>query len=190
MRIDANLKIPSESEPHVQSAPSTPLSISPLPPTIVSATQSASSDAATLQHESLRGELWNKAYDGRKDKEAELVEAYEKLLSRELGQETQVDSPADNSINLIRSKNSEARKLQMEQIVRYGLKKTEREASVKSGIEEKTRVLSSMKDLISQAVKSSPEASLAWTGVCFCMQVSFYGLLFYVFDNCLRFQRY
>lgn len=128
----------------------------------------------TPQHESLKGQLWNRAYDALKDEEAELVEAYEKLLSRELTGGSLDSSHNDESpTNVIAQTNSEARKLQMNQIVESGLKKTEKEASVKSGIEEKTRVLSSMKGLISEAVKSSPEASLAWAGVCFCVQVSF-----------------
>lgn len=128
----------------------------------------------TSQHETLKGKLWNNAYDDLKDEEAELVEAYEKLLSRELsGGDRDSSYSDDGPINVIAPTNSEERKLQMKQIVESGLKKTEKEASVKSGIEEKTRVLSSMKVLITEALKSSPEASLAWAGVCFCMKVGF-----------------
>jgi hypothetical protein len=168
----ANREIFPEPESHLKSTPSTPRSSSPLPSTVPNATQSASSDASTSQHESLQGQLWNQAYDALKDKEADLVEAYEKLLSHELSGGDRDSSHIDERpTNLIAQTNSERRKSQMNQIVEAGLKKTEKEASIKSGLGEKTRVLSSMKDLISAAVKSSPEASLAWTGVCFCMQV-------------------
>jgi hypothetical protein len=60
----------------------------------------------------------------------------------------------------------------MGQLVHAGLKKTEKGAKVKQGIGQAMQVVLSAKDIISSAIQAVPQAALAWTGVCFALQVS------------------
>jgi N-terminal domain of NWD NACHT-NTPase len=57
-------------------------------------------------------------------------------------------------------------------LVQTGLKKTESVVKVKQGIGEVVDVILSAKDIIGLAVQTVPQAALAWTGVCFVLQVS------------------
>jgi NWD NACHT NTPase-like protein len=73
---------------------------------------------------------------------------------------------------MIEDKNPVGRKSQMTQLIRAGLEKTEREANVKKGAGEAIQVVLSAKDMIDSVIKDVPQAALAWTGVCFALQVS------------------
>jgi hypothetical protein len=57
-------------------------------------------------------------------------------------------------------------------LVQAGLKKTESVVKVKQGVGEVVDVILSAKDIIGLAVQTVPQAALAWTGVCFALQVS------------------
>lgn len=106
------------------------------------------------------------------------MDAYERLLSRELskGDSSSTDETAPK--NEIEQTNSKTRWSQMVSLVQAGLEKTEKEAAVKHAIQEKMQAVSSVKELIGAAVKSVPEAAIAWTGACFALQVS-------VANNCV-----
>jgi hypothetical protein len=60
---------------------------------------------------------------------------------------------------------------QMGQLVQAGLKKTEWESKMKQTGGATLQGLLSLKDLIGSALETIPQAALAWTGVCFTMQV-------------------
>jgi hypothetical protein len=115
--------------------------------------------------------LWNEAYDGLKQKESKLVDVYERILSREL--EKDDSSPKGSQIdgNSIEQTDKDKRWSQMEQLVQAGLKKTERESKMKQTVGAALQGLLSLKDLIGSALETIPQAALAWTGVCFAMQV-------------------
>ncbi|RYP84315.1 hypothetical protein DL770_005219 [Monosporascus sp. CRB-9-2] len=144
--------------------PSLPASPAPTTPT----PQPTSPDLTTSE---LQGRLWNEAYDDLKKKESKLVDAYERLLSRELseGDSSSMDeTPQENEIE---QTNLKTRRTQMVRLVQAGLKKIEKEAAVKHDIQEKMHTVSSVKELIDTAVKSVPEAAIAWTGACFILQM-------------------
>lgn len=116
--------------------------------------------------------LWDRAYDSLKEDEKSLVDAYEKVLSSELAATTVTSQVSEPNRNLIAQGDPELRRAQMRQLVDKGLAKTEREANVKQGIGQAVDVISAANELISSSIKNSPEASLAWTGVTFALQVS------------------
>lgn len=100
------------------------------------------------------------------------MDAYERLLSNVLGEGDSSSADETPPKNEIDQTNSETRRPQMLRFVQAGLKKTEGEDAVKHNIRGKMHAVISVKGLIDTAVKSSPEAALAWTGVCFALQVS------------------
>ncbi|RYP47535.1 hypothetical protein DL768_006412 [Monosporascus sp. mg162] len=158
----------SEFQPNVASnLKQTPASAfpfpSPLPDTLATPASNAAISADMAA--SLSERLWDRAYDDLKLKEAPLIQAYEKILSRKLcGRE--LDSPVDESEpNAIAQDDRRARQSQMRQLIRAGLEKTSREAKVKENIGTAIQVVLSMKSMISSAVQVVPQAALAWTGM-------------------------
>ena len=110
--------------------------------------------------------LWDLAYDSLKDDEPKLVKAYEKVLSHEL------EENASSSVaSAIEQTNPAIRRSQMSQLVQAGLKKTEKETKVKQDIGNALQVVLSAKDIIGSAIQTVPQAALAWTGVCFALQI-------------------
>jgi hypothetical protein len=116
---------------------------------------------------SLPEHLWDRAYDELKANEAEaaLVEAYEKVLSRHLESERDIDA------NIIAQGNPDARRAQMNQLVTSGLAKIKRETKIKESLDKGVQVIMSAKDIISSAIQTVPQAALAWTGVCVALEV-------------------
>lgn len=60
----------------------------------------------------------------------------------------------------------------MQQLVQIGLKKTQREADIKHNIHDGMQAIAAVKGVIDKAVQASPEAAVAWVGVCFAIEVS------------------
>ena len=73
---------------------------------------------------------------------------------------------------MIEQKDPVKRRLQMTQLIRVGLKKTEKEANVKKEAGEAIQVVLSAKNIIDSVVQNFPQAALAWTGISFALQVS------------------
>lgn len=73
----------------------------------------------------LRERLWNQAYDELKADESDIVDAYEKILSRELSGGDSSSTSLASQKNEI-EQNAEKRWSQMEQLVRAGLKRPRR----------------------------------------------------------------
>jgi hypothetical protein len=73
--------------------------------------------------------------------------------------------------NSIEQTDNDKRWSQMEWLVQAGLGKTERESSIKQTVGAALQGVLSLKDLIGSALQTVPQAALAWTGVCFAMQV-------------------
>ncbi|KAK1774719.1 vegetative incompatibility protein HET-E-1 [Copromyces sp. CBS 386.78] len=129
---------------------------------------SAGADDTTT---SLPLRLWERAYDELKQEEVKLVDAYEKILSRQLQDgpgstvpESQPNTIAQNTLN---------RRRQMTQLINAGLAKTEREVNVKEslGVTVLVDVVLSAKNTISAAIQAVPQAALAWTGICIVLEM-------------------
>ena len=117
---------------------------------------------------SLPEQLWDRAYDGLKADELSLVEAYEKVLSRNL-KENDSTSDGPESPNTIKQADSAARREQIHQLVQAGLKKTEREARIMHGIGEAMRPVLSVMGFIGPAIQAAPHSALPWAGVCIAL---------------------
>ncbi|KAL2005187.1 hypothetical protein VTN00DRAFT_3037 [Thermoascus crustaceus] len=127
--------------------------------------------AVTSAPQCLPQMLWDKAYDALKVEESKLVQAYEKILSRELNEDAPSAVTTDSQKNTIEQENAAKRQSQMRQLIQAGLKKTQREAQVKESIGEGMRVVNSVKDIISPAIRNVPEAALPWAGVILALQI-------------------
>ena len=144
--------------------------ILPAAPTATSTKTAISTETASAAV-SLPQRLWDRAYDELKAEESTLLMGYEKILSRTLNENG--PSCGESRESTIEQKDLDTRQRQMKQLVDAGLRKTEREANVKHGIGEAVQVVLSAKDMISSAIQAVPQAALAWTGVCFALQVSY-----------------
>ncbi|KAH6885000.1 NACHT domain-containing protein [Thelonectria olida] len=127
---------PSESALGRPSTPSPTLSQPASQPT---PSPLASSDSE-ISLPSLQERLWNQAYDELKASEPKVVG------TNEIG------------------KTRETRCRQMQQLVRAGLERTQKEASIKRGIDEGLQAVQTVRGIVDKAVQASPEAAVAWVG--------------------------
>ena len=137
-----------------------------------SCTDSATSDTVATDASSTAQQLWDRAYENLKTDESALVLAYEKILSRKLNEKAPKSGELEFQTNAIEQRDPALRRLQMGLLVQAGLKKTESVVKVKHGIGEVVDVILPAKNIIDLAVQTVPQAALAWTGVCFALQVS------------------
>ncbi|KAK2595530.1 hypothetical protein QQS21_006758 [Conoideocrella luteorostrata] len=130
-------------------------------------TPSSGTLAAAIASPSLPGRLWTNAYEAIRRNDPTLAKAYETILQSELGEGSSLGK------NDTGSEHTEIQHVQAEMVrlVNSGLKKTIKEAAVKEKIHEGIRIVSSVKDLVGNAVKYAPEAATAWAGVCLLLQV-------------------
>ncbi|KAK4076697.1 uncharacterized protein Triagg1_4300 [Trichoderma aggressivum f. europaeum] len=115
--------------------------------------------------------LWDEAYDAIKHEDAKLVEGYERVLSQYLqghGFTTDSDKSPPNAI-IAESPN--ARRQQMNKLIRVGLDSTAREAKVKDGLGTAMGIVLSFKDMVSTTIAAVPQASIAWSGICVALGV-------------------
>ncbi|KAI9786212.1 MAG: hypothetical protein M1839_007622 [Geoglossum umbratile] len=133
-------------------------------------TEQAPSDTSSSPSLTQSEQLWNRAYDELKRSEPKLLDAYERILSRELKGDT--SSPDESQFeNSIEQASATKRWSQMERLVQAGLKKIEGEDKVKQAVGEALQGFIAVKDIISLAVQTVPQAALAWIGVCLAVQV-------------------
>ncbi|KAL4908466.1 hypothetical protein BDW74DRAFT_175147 [Aspergillus multicolor] len=129
-------------------SPSPSLTSTPLPQ------DSTSDDSITA------ATLWDKAYDNLKAEDGQLVDAYERVLSRELG-------PTSAEDNAIEKVDHGRRHAQMEQLVNLGMEKT----GNKLKMEKTLQGAQALNNLIGPALQPVPQAALAWTAVSFALQI-------------------
>jgi hypothetical protein len=145
---------PSTITPHAQATPDPPTS----PPSIPE-------------------RLWNRAYERAKTNDSTTVDAYEKILSVRLVERNATGVPDTSSSAELASQhngisqNADKRRVQMQQLVQYGLHKTEKDANVKQGIGDGIQAAMAIKEVVDKAIQASPEAAVAWVGVCFALEV-------------------
>ncbi|WAO93444.1 NACHT domain-containing protein [Fusarium falciforme] len=149
---------PTPSRPASQLATRPTSQLATCPPT------SMVSDASSLPR--LQERLWDEAYDGLKRasllkaSEPQLVEAYEKILSAGLHRNDLSSiacEPVENEIGRTR----ETRCRQMQQLVHEGLDRTQKQASIKRGIDEGLQVVQTVRGIVDKAVHAAPEAVVA-----------------------------
>ncbi|RKK90307.1 hypothetical protein BFJ68_g16492, partial [Fusarium oxysporum] len=153
---------PTPSRPASQLATRPTSQPTPSPPT--------STDSDTSSLPSLQERLWNEAYDGLKASEPKLVGAYEKILSAEVDRNKSTSATSESTKNEIGS-SRETRRRQMQQLVKAGLDRTQKQASIKQGINEGLQAVQAVRGIVDKAVQAAPEAAIAWVGVCLGLEV-------------------
>jgi hypothetical protein len=134
--------------------------------------QPTTSDTVTSTSSDLPERLWDRAYNELKGEEDKWVDEYERILSRELMGGDSSSTNLELQKNKIEQKNPAKRQQQMSQLVEAGLRKTAGEDKVKQVIGGAMLGILNVKDMIGSALQPVPQAALAWTGVCFALQVS------------------
>ncbi|CAH0054523.1 unnamed protein product [Clonostachys solani] len=114
--------------------------------------------------------LWGAAYENLKKSDKDLVQAYETILSARLSNKNIESGEAWTGGNTI-GETPETRKDQMKKAIDVGLKSSEKFANFKGKISEGADAIANVKGLIDTAVKASPEASVAWAGVSFGLEI-------------------
>ncbi|KAJ4131382.1 hypothetical protein NW754_007758 [Fusarium falciforme] len=59
----------------------------------------------------------------------------------------------------------------MQQLVQTGLDRTQKQASIKRGIDEGLQAIQAVRGIMDNAVKVAPEAAVAWVGVCLGLEI-------------------
>ncbi|KAL4739561.1 hypothetical protein BDV11DRAFT_169973 [Aspergillus similis] len=111
--------------------------------------------------------LWTIAYDRLKVEENELVDTYERILSREL----EGSSSPDTEGNITEHGDARKRQLQMEELIRVGTKRLQRGDNVKTAVGEAMQGVLALNNVIGAALQPVPQAALAWVGVSFALQI-------------------
>lgn len=65
----------------------------------------------------------------------------------------------------------------MQQLVKAGLDRTQKQASIKQGINEGLQAVQAVRGIVDKAVQAAPEAAIAWVGVCLGLEVCVIGFL-------------
>ena len=114
------------------------------------------------EQQSVRNAVWHAAYEKLCEEEEDLVRAYEKTILK---------LRVLHGGSLPQNPPSSADKPEKWQIIqdgiKIGLERTEKEAKIKRQMGEVVRLADNVRGLISSATKHSPEAALAWS--CFCL---------------------
>ncbi|KAM0264674.1 hypothetical protein ACHAQJ_000499 [Trichoderma viride] len=135
-----------DPEPDLEPAPSSELDIAP---------------------SQFQGRLWNEAYEQLKSNNAELVESYEKILSQELPRdqpESPEPTPLENRIETAHDERWKQMKTIMEVVLERTKKKVAKKQKIGGG-------LVAFNTVMNQAVRAVPDTAVAWTGVCFALEM-------------------
>ncbi|CAK7210845.1 hypothetical protein SBRCBS47491_000916 [Sporothrix bragantina] len=124
--------------------------------------------------------LWDRAYDALAKKEPELVKDYEKLLAKEeqMANSVPYDEPPTQPIppRVTCGPDGPSRQAQLNTVIKQGLRRMEEtkatyniaghEFVLTDQVTQAAKLLLWAKDWIGGAVQASPQASVAWAGVC------------------------
>ena len=114
--------------------------------------------------------LWNTAYAQAKGADAAVVEAYEKVLSSRLDGTDPLAGSSALQPNRI-AQDPAARAVQMRQLTAIGLQRTAKAIAARRVVTQGIQAVQAVKDVVSSAVQASPQAAVAWVGVCFALEV-------------------
>lgn len=132
--------------------------------------------AIAVSSPNLPERLWDEAYRQTRVRDSNTVDTYEKILSARLSEYNagglEVPQFADDDLqqNEI-AQDVGKRRLQMQQLVQHGLQKTEKDAKAKQHIGDGIQAAMAVKEVVDKAIQASPEAAVAWVGVCFALEV-------------------
>ncbi|KAL3587909.1 hypothetical protein FPOAC2_13808 [Fusarium poae] len=129
-----------------------------------------STDPDTSPLPSLQERLWNEAYDKLKENEPKLVGVYEKILSAKLHGDDPSSATRESTDNEI-GETPRTRCGQMQQLVQAGLDRTQKQASIKQGIDEGLQAVQEVRRIVDKALHAAPEAAVAWVGVCLGLEI-------------------
>ncbi|KAL6852568.1 hypothetical protein ACO1O0_007114 [Amphichorda felina] len=130
--------------------------------------------------------MLNTAYDNLKVSNADIVDAYENLLSARLQEldEAQENISSTNveehggtiaSASLLGGnwieQSSAGRHQQMNRLVQAGLKRTQKDADTKWQMYTRMQAIDNIKGIMEKAVQTSPAAAVAWVGVSFILEI-------------------
>jgi hypothetical protein len=114
--------------------------------------------------------LWNKAYDNLKGAEPDLVETFEKVLSRQLSEES-ITWVTRASANMFVNCDAQMRFAQMNSIVLKTIEKSTQHGSVKEGTVQAVTVLTKLGSAVVPLLTPYPAAAMALSGVCTAISV-------------------
>lgn len=138
--------------------------------TVPCSPSTSNQDANNLPLPTLQKRLWNEAYDQVKENEPKVVDRFEELVSAELRRNKAESSAPESTENEIKD-TWETRSLQMQQLVRDGLDRTRKEASIKQEVNDGLQIVQTVRGVIDKAVNAAPEAAVAWAGICLGLEV-------------------
>lgn len=128
-----------------------------------------STDLETKSSPNLQERIWNQAYDELRANESEVIDAFEKILLLKINGQTS-QRPVESTENNI-GKTREITSHDIQQLVRDGLARTEREASIKERIGDGLQPVQAVRSMVEKAVQAAPEAAAAWACVCLGLEV-------------------
>ncbi|KAH9231986.1 hypothetical protein K456DRAFT_405531 [Colletotrichum gloeosporioides 23] len=124
--------------------------------------------------------LWSRAYEALREEDAQLVEHYEILLSRELEGTCQQHDDERRHGNRIDT-DSDKRYAQLKTITDRGLRRADDNRTkytlfghqfiLRDQVQQAAQFVQTMKGIVGEAVKASSEASLVWAGICVLLPV-------------------
>ncbi|PHH50007.1 Vegetative incompatibility protein HET-E-1 [Ceratocystis fimbriata CBS 114723] len=152
----APVPVQPEPVPVLQASLDTP---SPLP------TNSESESLASLQEK-----IWSQAYDGLREKEPKLVQAFEDVVSAEI-HHNELDIAPTNRFKDSESINRELKLHLIQKLVQNGIDRTKKEASLKQGIDDSLQVVNSVRGIIDSALRAAPEAAAVWATFCLGIEI-------------------
>jgi len=136
--------------------------------------RAASPRGTPSQPQNLRERVWNRAYDQAREDDSAAFGTYEKILSVWLSESQSGVLGSQNSAisrqNEI-SKDVVERQSQMQILVELGLSRTEKHARDTQRVGDGMQAVLTIKELVGKAVQASPQAAIAWVGVCFALEV-------------------
>jgi N-terminal domain of NWD NACHT-NTPase len=122
-------------------------------------------------------DLWDKAFEALRTRDGKLVNAYEKCLSEDIA-----DSTVEASDTALASSKPN-RKEELSNYIKHRIRIDEESAwKVKLGsktivlraqFDTAVKIIAFAKDFVTGAISADPHASLAWSGVCLLLPVSF-----------------
>jgi len=114
---------------------------------------------------SLRSSLWEAAYNELMEDEAELVDAYERLLSAYLAGPGSIPTILASQTNDFEPHDFTKRDLQFKQIAENGFARIQSDAVAQLGAEEGDERMSLLNGIISKALVAVNETAIPWVAV-------------------------
>jgi hypothetical protein len=120
----------------------------------------------------LRSSLWDTAYSLLRAKEANLVDAYERLLSTQLGNSNSSYTILASQTNDIEQDDIPKRLSQFKQIAQDGFARIQAKAWTQYGSREEDGIIGLLSDVIGKALVAVDETAIPWVGICFGLEVT------------------